>query len=147
MKIKCLHGYFIFEEDSLGDVSKFMSLFTDLEIVAQDDYFVFSDLYDFPKYSLVGKDLLGQTATATIEGKPWEILEANGLVYNFNTGLLRPIATVTKQIVIFQTSNYYLTQGLIMPGSRLRNGTLIASYFCNYSFNTGRFRYSEVSFE
>ena len=67
MKIKCLHGYFIFEETKLGQVSHFMSLFG-LGLVPKQDYYTFTDLEDAPDYSVIGGDYLGAVATKTFEG-------------------------------------------------------------------------------
>jgi len=145
MKIRCLHGYFIFEETEPGEVSEFMSLF-EIDLVAKDDYFTFETLAEAKDYSLAGAPYLGLPATKTYEGKPWEIMRENGLVYRFDTDLVVPIETVVDVVDLKQASFYYLVSGLIIPGS-FSNAVRIKNYTGFYLFDEGKFKYTEISNE
>lgn len=144
MKINCQHGYFTFEESRPGDISRFMSLFAGLSIVSIGNRFTFEDLADAPEYSIAGKTYLGAIATATFTGTPGEIMRENKLIYDFDLGTLRPIASIVKKIKLSTASNYFLTPGLIMPGSLTDDGTRVTDYSAWYLFDSGKFKYSEV---
>ena len=144
MKIKCLHGYFIFEESSQGQISDFMSQY-DLELVPKNNYFTFPSLLEAPKYSLAGGDYLGATATETFEGDPWDVMRENGLIYNFETDEVVPIIQILKTVSIQSTGLYYLTNGLILPGSVTDDGTRVTDYAAWYSRGNQMFKYSEVT--
>jgi hypothetical protein len=145
MKIRCLHGYFIFEETRIGQVSDFMGRFG-LDLVPVGPYYTFSDLEDAPKYSLKGKTLLGNVALANFEGEPWEIFEENGLVYDFDKSLVVPIATILAVTTIAQAGNRFVSPGLIIPGSATAGGKRVKDYSAWFSRDTLRFLYSEVAY-
>lgn len=145
MKVKCLHGYFIFEETQIGQISDFMSV-TELELVPIKNYYTFSALELAPDYSLVGKTLLSTVATETFAGYPWEVFEANGFVYNFNTDLILPILTITNVVKIELAGNRFISPGLIVPGSLTADGERVKNYSAYWSRDTFRWLYSEVEY-
>lgn len=145
MRLKCLHGYFILEETEAGQISDFQSLFG-LDIVPKNNYFTFANLLDAPDYSLAGKSFLGIQAIETFEGKPWEVFEANGFVYNFSSGLMVPISSVTQLVRIELAGNKYISDGLILPGSLTAEGLRVRDYSAWYSSKSQRFYYSEVGY-
>lgn len=145
MKIKCLHGYFIFEETKVGQISDFMSRFG-LSIVSVGDYYTFEDLEGAPTHSIAGKTLFTLPATETFEGKPWEVFEANSIVYNFSTGLVLPIASVVQTVKIEQAGNKFISPGLILPDSVTEDGSRVRDYSAWYSRDTLRFVYSEIGY-
>ncbi len=147
MKIRCLHGYFLFKETASGDVARFQNIFSGLSIVpAIDDYFTFEKLFEAPTHVIAGDTYLGAPATETYEGKPWDIMRANGLVYNIGTGLVEPITAVKTRLELKTSINYYVSPGLIQPGSVRDDGLRVTDYAAFFLFDTHRFRYSEVSF-
>ena len=121
MRVKCRHGFFIFEETRVGQVSDFMSL-TGLKLVPWRDEYTFETLADAPEYSLTGKDLLGIPAVATFEGQPWEVFEANGFVYDFVQDLVVPIASIIQTTRVQRAGNRFISPGLILPGSLTDEG-------------------------
>lgn len=145
MRISCLHGYFIFQEVRLAQVSDFMSRFG-VEIEAIGPYYTFSDLVDAPRYSLKNKDLMGQVAKENFEGEPWEVFAKNGLVYDFDKGLVVPITSVVQQTTIEQAGNRFISPGLILPGSTTVGGKRVRDYSAWYSRDTLKFSYSEVAY-
>ena len=145
MKIKCLHGYFIFEEMMPGEISKFMNL-TKLELAPVKNYYAFSTLDQAPRYSLLGGEYLGAVSTKTYEGEPWEVMRENGLVYDFVKDLVVPIETVINLTEIKQASNYFISNGLIMAGSITDDGSRITDYAAFFSFSKSKYVYSEVTY-
>jgi hypothetical protein len=145
LRIKCLHGFFIFQEFKVGQVSDFISRFG-LSIVPWRDAYTFEDLLTAPSYSLKNKALLGVTATKNFQGEPWEVLEANGLVYDFNQGLVVPIESVTQTVSVNLAGNRMISSGLILPGSVTNDGERVREYSAWFSRDTLRFLYSEVGY-
>lgn len=146
MRIKCLHGYFIFEESESGQISRYMSM-TGLSIVPKNNHYTFESLQAAKKYSIKGNQYLGALATKTFEGEPWEVMRQNGLAYNFNTGLVVPINSITQAIKIATGVNYMLSNGLILPGSLTDGGNRVKEYSAWYLFNSAQYRFSEVVYE
>jgi len=146
MKIKCLHGYFIFEETRAGQVSEFMSHYQGLSLTPVDNYFTFTAIANAPEYSLTGADFLGATATKSYEGKPWEIFKQNGFVYNFNTDSVVSKLTITQRAVLDGTANYFISNGLIMPGAVMDDGSRVIDYSA-WHLSDKKYKYSEVTFE
>lgn len=150
MKVRCLHGYFIIEETRVAQASDFMRL-TNLEIIPKGRHFTFKALDLAPEYTLQGKPITGVgktpiTALKTFAGEPWEVFEANEIVFNFQLGILQPIAAVTQVISISDGGNRFVSNGLILPGSITADGQRVKDYAAWYSRETQRFLYSEVTF-
>jgi hypothetical protein len=114
MKIRCIHGYFQFQETKAGELSEFIGLFPNHDFVSVDDYFTFSFLSDVPTHSIPGADFKGLPAVETFEGKPWEVMRVNEFVYDFNNNLMVPINAVVQSVKIQVASNYLLASGLIL---------------------------------
>lgn len=144
MKVECIRGYFKFSETQPGQLSRFMSLYG-LEIERSGDHFTFADLVGAPDYSLAGGTFLGIPTTETFEGEPWEVMEANGLVYNFNTGLIVPALSITSIAKLEQAGNYYISNGMIVPGSIMEDGSRVTDYSAFFIWDRSNFKYSEVS--
>ena len=145
MKARCLHGFFIFEETKAGQVSDFMS-YTGLILVPRGTYFTFEFLKDAPNYSIEGESYLGFTAIKTFAGEPWEVMKANGIIYDFSTGVLKPLLSVTQLVSIKTAGHRYISNGLILPGSLTDAGMRVTDYAAHYSKETLRWLYSEVTY-
>ncbi len=144
MRIRCQHGFFKFYETRPGQVSAFSSLFG-LVLVPSGDFYTFEALEDAPTYSLVGSPYLGTIATVTAEGTPAEVMELNEMVFNFQTGLVVPIISVTNICVIETAGAFFISEGLVLPGSITSAGK-VKSYDCWFSQETQKFRYSAVEY-
>ena len=145
MKIRCVDGYFMFREQRVGEISDFISLFK-LDLVSKEDYFTFAVLADAPNYALAGAPYLNATAIKTFAGRPWEVMRENDLVYNFETGKLVPLLSVTRMVQIDVAGNYLFSQGLILPGSMNKAGQHLTDYVGWFSKETMKFKYSEVTY-
>lgn len=126
-------------------MSDFMSR-TGLELSVRDGYYTFSDIQAAPLYSIKGASLMDVTATKTWEGSPWEVFEANGFVYNFNTGLVVPITSITQVVKVQLAGNRYISEGLILPGSVTADGERVKDYSAWFSRKTLRWLYTEVGY-
>lgn len=146
MQIRCDHGYFFFRESKVGQISAFMSIFG-LDLVAKDDYYTFETLFDSDDFSIKGSEYLGSVATVTYAGRPWEVMRENGLVYDFTQDLVVPIETIVTTVEISEAANYFLSPGLILPGSVRDDGSRVTDYSAWYLFDSAKFKYSEVNFE
>lgn len=145
MKIECLHGYFKFHELEAGQLSKFMSLY-DLEIERSGDHFTFSDLVDAPKYSIAGGTFLGSPTLVTFEGEPWDVMRKNGLVYDIVRGLVVPIISVINAMRVEVAGNYFVTSGMIQPGSVTDDGRRVTDYSAFYISTRANFKYSGIEY-
>lgn len=129
----------------MSQVNDFMKL-NKIELVPWRDHYTFEPLAECPDFSLVGQDLLGIPATETFEGEPWEIFEANGLVYDFTLESVVPITTIIQNVSIGLAGNRYTANGLILPGSLTDSGDRVKDYSAWFSRDTLRWLYSEVSY-
>lgn len=145
MKLRCMHGFFIFEEVKVGEVSAFAS-YTGLLLAPKGPYFTFEALANAPDYSIKGKALLGFTATKTFAGNPWEVFEANGVIYDFTSGTLKPIGSITQKTKINLAGNRFTSPGLILPGSVTDDGKRVKDYAAHFSKERLTWLYSEVSY-
>lgn len=145
MKVECLHGFFIFKETRVGQISDFMSL-TGLSLVKWRDAYTFEAIAEAPGFSIVTKPILGIPATATFEGEPWEVFEENGIVYDFGKGIVSPIATITQSVKIKLAGNRFVSSGLILPGSLTVDGKRVKDYSAWFSRDTLRWLYSAVEY-
>ena len=145
MKLKCQHGFFTFEETKIGQVSDFMS-YTGLVLTPWEDVFTFDFLSSPPDYSLKGKAFLEFTALHTFEGRPWEVFEANGVVYDWSAGIIKPITSITTVTTIRPAGDRYVANGLLLPGCLNQNGDRVRDFSGFFSRETLRFTYSEVTY-
>ncbi len=145
MKIDCRHGYFVFEEVEPGQFSRFKNLFG-LDIQRNGDHFTFGDLVDAPDYSLPGGTFLGCPTTEAFEGRPWEVMEQNNLVYDFSKGLVLPIISIVSVINIFEAKNFFTASGMIIPGSITDDGKRVKDYAAYFSYQRLQFLYSAVNY-
>lgn len=144
MKINCLHGYFTFHEERIGEVSDFVSLFG-LELVFKDDHFTFADLAEAPDFSIKGYSYLNAVATKTFAGpRAWDTMRANEFVYNYDTGLIVPLTSISNLVSLKNAGKYYISSGLIVPGSLTDGGTRVTDYAAWFSTDSMRFRFSLV---
>lgn len=145
LKVNCSHGYFTFEESEPGEASNFASALG-LELTYSSGVFTFPQLVDAPEYSIEGGEYLGAQASSSFEGKPWEVMRANGLVYDFLVGRVRHIETITEKLTLKQSGEYYVSQGLILPGSLTDEGKRVTDYAARHFRKTGEIKYSWVNY-
>ena len=115
-------------------------------LVRVDDYFTFEFLSEAKDYSILGNPYLGATATETFEGRPWEVMEANGLVYDFTQNALVQISTIMQRVALNETRKYFVPSGLILAGSIDEDGNKISGYSGFFLAGSKKFKYSEVTF-
>ncbi len=145
MRVECIHGYFKFQEISSGELSRFSSLFG-LDLARSGDHFTFADLVEAPNYSLVGGTFLETPTTATFEGNPWDVMRENGLIYNFSSGLVVPILSIVQPVKVSDAGNFFVSTGMLMPGSVTEDGSRVTDYSAAFQFDRLNFKYSEISY-
>jgi hypothetical protein len=145
VKVNCLHGYFKFKERAVGQISDFISYYG-FALELKDDYYTFATLKDAPEYSIAGNLYLGAPAIKTFEGKPWEVMKENKLVYDFTVDKVVPILSIVQPVQITSTDRYLLTSGMLLPGSLTDEGLRVTDYAAFYLFETIKFKYTEVGF-
>jgi hypothetical protein len=116
------------------------------ELVPVGDYYTFSSLEEAPRFSLSGGEFMGVVANKNFEGEPWEVFEANALIYDFSQDLVKPISTIVEKTEIAIAGNKFVSPGLILPGSITDGGSRVRDYSAWYSRDTLRFLYSEVGY-
>jgi hypothetical protein len=145
MKLKCLHGFYLFEETQVGQLSDYSS-FTGFSLVRFRDKYTFADLEDIENYSLISKPILNYLATETFSGEPWEVFEQNSVVYDFTSGLIVPISSITTKAIVQQAGNRFVSPGLILAGSYTNTAQRVKGYSAFYSRDTQRWLYSEIEY-
>lgn len=146
MKVECNHGYFKFTETQAGQITHFMSLF-DLDISRSGDHFTFTDLVDAPHYSLAGGLFLDCPTLSTFEGTPAEVMRDNNLVYDFTLGLVVPIVSIIAHAKLSRSGFYFVSTGMLMPGSIKEDGSRVKDYSAQFLFDRVNFKYSEINYE
>lgn len=145
MKLNCSHGFFKFYETSAGQISDFMT-YSGFEMVKKDDFFTFKSLENAPSYTIAGKSYLGFTATETFEGSPEAVFKANGVVYDFTKDLVTQINTIQAKASVINAGNYYLANGLILPGSRVLSGQVITGFTAFWSARGLKWFYTGIDY-
>ncbi len=141
-----MHGYFKFEETLVGQISDFISIFG-LDIVLNDKgIFTFPALAEAKDYSILGADYLGAAATKTYAGSPSDIMRENGFVYDFVEEEVVPIASISKAIAVTSSNRYFISNGLILPGSVTEDGDRVTDYSAWFYKEELLFRYTEIDF-
>lgn len=143
MIVTCLHGYFIFTEDLMGEVAFFNSFYSQ-NLVAKNNYYTFSKLALAPIYSVAPLPYLDVPTTKTYCGEPWEVMRENGIVYNFTLGIAQPKSAITATTPITRTKYGYRTNGIIQPGSFSPDLKKITGFQGRIDFDTQSFDYTEI---
>jgi len=146
MIITCLHGYFMFKEETNGEIARFNTYY-DQDLKHQDDYYTFDALTDFPEYCVLGKPIINLPAITTYVGRPWEILEENKFVYSYLTGFILPLYASAIIIEYTETLEYVYNMGLIQPGNITKMGKIITGYQCRLDLKTLVFKYTELFYD
>lgn len=146
MRVDCLHGYYKFTEVSAGEIATFANLFG-LDIARSGDHFTFSDLADAPNYSIAGGFFLGCPTLSTFAGDPWDVMRANGLVYDFTKGLVVPKLLVTAIAQISQAGYFFISTGMLLAGSVTDDGSRVTDYAAFFVPERANFKYSEIGYE
>lgn len=143
MKINCIHGYYIFEETESEQVSDFSDRFG-FDISRSEDHFTFFELVDAPDFSIEGGTYLGCPVTKTFEGRPWEVMRANEIVYDFILKKVVPIQSIVRSVKIQVSGGFYYSNGIILAGSVREDGSRVTDYAAFYEPTRAGFEYSEV---
>jgi hypothetical protein len=147
MRVLCRHGHFAFYPRGASDIYRFAQSF-DVELEREEDYFTFPTLKGAESYSLAGKPYLGIPALETFEGKPWDVMKENGLVYDVQLGIVVPKTTIVGIADITQKGFFYVCNvPLLQPGARTILGRQILSYSGEFREDKFYLRILEFGYE
>lgn len=135
MRMLCRSGHLAFYPRLPGEISHFISYYG-TPLVAVSDYYTFPGIAAAKDYSLEGHPYLNLTASATFEGRPWEVFKANGFVYDLTSDSIRLSSAVQTTVKLPLVGNYYLSPYPVLPpGSLFTAGNRILSYDAEYDFD------------
>lgn len=126
MRVLCLHGYFIFEPSRVSDISKLNSIYRAGLVKRQGRGFTFARLSGIEDYSLEGKTYIDTVADFTFEGKPWEVMRKNGIVFDFTEDASFPVEMIDDTLNPRLGRFTYSANGLIVPGTLSESGRILS---------------------
>jgi len=128
IRIICNHGFYRFFPQHADEIALFNSYF-DSSLALSKDFYTFPELKEFPEYSLAGLPLGVIPAVKSCEGRPWEILKSNGMVYNIGASAITLKEAITFVTKLELSGYYFLTQQpMIQAGALLTNGQRVLSF-------------------
>lgn len=129
MRVLCRHGHMSFYPEAAGDLSMFCNYFGS-ELVREDDFWTFERLQNAPSYSIKGNPYLGKTAKVSYAGRPWEVMKANDMVFNIQTGEMADKSEISVAPINPPRVAFYFVSDvpLIQPGTLHVSGRRILSY-------------------
>lgn len=117
MRVECEHGYFRFYPRFTSERFEFETIFR-LPLTWVGSWYTFPLLSTAPEYSIQGGEYLGASATKTYEGKPWEIMRQNNLVYDIANAEVVPIQSISGNVELVTVGGAYLaSRSLMQPGT------------------------------
>ncbi len=147
MRVLCRSGHIVFYPRRASDVNTFSQSFG-VELVREEDYYTFSALEGAPQYALAGSTFLDAPTTKTFEGKPWDVMRENNLVYNISLTKVVPKLSILSNTEIIQKGLFYVCNtSLLQPGVRTSLGDQILSYSGEFYEDKFYLRITEFSDE
>lgn len=145
MRIVCRHGHYAFFPRGAADVQRFAQFFN-LDLVLDQEFYTFRNLKGLAFYSLKGKQYgNGPIAKVTFSGKPWEVMQANGFVYDLNSGLIVDKASIGFTTKLTRTDFYwYVETTLIQAGSFNQSGEKILNFDAELDSATNQLRVRSI---
>lgn len=147
MRVLCRSGHYSFYPRNERDISRFCSFYK-VELEKENDYYTFKFLKGIKDYSIRGGLYSNAPAIKTVEGKPWEVMDANGLVYSIFLKRIVNKATITIVSNLKLANFYYISDsGLLQSGALTSQGKKIKSFDAEYYFDIHKLRIREVEYE
>jgi hypothetical protein len=147
MRLLCRHGHYAFYPEEAYEIQVFNSFYGS-SLVRDGDFYTFSGQVGAPNYSLIGKTYKNIPAVARYEGNPWDVMKANGFVFNLVTGLFVPAASIVSVVSLAMTGQFFLTKNtLIQAGAFDARGLKILSYDAEFWIEQNQLRVIEYSYE
>lgn len=147
MRILVRHGHFAFFPQDSREISRYAKFFGE-EMVREGSYYTFANLADAPSFSIKGMPWMGLVATATFEGKPWDIMRENGFVYNVALGSVVAKDDITGAVSLPRSDNFFISPTpLFQPGKTDLVGNAILSYDAIWNQDSMQLRIRELQYE
>lgn len=133
MRVKCLHGFYIFTPETVTDRA-FFGAETGHKLVKSVYGWTFTGLAALLTFALKGQPYGGQTATVNYCGYPWDIMQANGWVYDIQKGALLRLSEISATFTPSkQATGEGVVFGLPQAGAKGADGVLI-NFECAFRF-------------
>lgn len=134
MRVLCRHGHYAFYPRYAGELTEWGNAFKKT-LVRSGDFFTFAELAEAPRYSIAGLAYLGADTAVTYEGQePWEVMQANDLMYQISESKVVLKSEINITINPKLVGDYFEAQSpLIQAGSFLANGKRVLSFDGEYS--------------
>lgn len=146
MRIDCDHGYFRIYPEKTTDVFNFQSVLSK-ELTQVGHWFTFKALGSLPWYSIEGNSYGGAAAIVTYSGYPWDVMRANGFVYNLSSDVTVPISSISRSVLLAEGSGEILSPvPVLQPGWNVR-GAKITGYYGWLDVDIMRLILSRVYYE
>ena len=145
MRIECEHGLYRFYPDYPAEIFDFND-FYEQELEWNGRYFTFGRLVNAPRYSLVGKAVLGVNATQTFEGRPEDVLRQNKLVYHIADGVMKTLASVTESVVLDAVGGEFLASSALVQAGAIAGSQKVLSYDGRLNVSGMELRISSVEY-
>jgi hypothetical protein len=147
MRVVCRHGHYAFYPRKTSDIRQFANAF-DIELEREEDYFTFKALKGAKEYSLATLPYLELPAIETFQGKPWDVMEANGFVYSIDLDKLVPKTSIVGVVEITQKNFFYVCNvPLLQAGARSMTGERIVSFSGEFMEDLFYLRLLEFDYE
>lgn len=128
MRVKCRHGYYLFMPERAGDLL-FFAGDTGITLAKGPYGWTLPALAALPLFSIQGQDYGGQPARVNYCGHPWEVMQANGFVYNLEAGALEPVENITDAFTPYlQNTGEAVALSLPQAGSKTQEGKVLVDF-------------------
>lgn len=147
MKVICQSGFLKFYPKNSSEVSDFNTYFSK-SLIRNGDHWTFPALAALPDYSIKGRPFADLVAIETIEGEPWQVMQANGLVYDLTLDAIVPKQTIISEVQLPQTGSYYTADvPLVQPGAFVAFGVQVMSYHAELFLGINELRVLSFGYE
>lgn len=146
MIVDCIHGFYKFVPENLGDIAIWQD-YNEKELVSAGEYYTFKSLAEMPNYSFIGGTYAGNPLIVNYSGEQSEVLRQNNLIYDYDKD------TFMSKYLMFAQLNYdddlYPNTPILPQAGTIRGLQRMVGFsgFWDYKFNIYkilRFDYESV---
>lgn len=114
MKIFCDHGFYSFIPEDMDDQAYFEAA-TGYKLARFNNRLTFAPLAALADISIKGQPYGGVAANVNYCGEPWDIMRANGFVFDLAAQKLTDLAGITKKAELYPQVNGALIALEVLP--------------------------------
>lgn len=146
MKVLCRHGHYAFYPKNDREVFDFSQYFQ-RKMIFVDDYYTFEKIGLLAQYGIKNQNYGGSILSTTASGHAWEVFKENSLVYNLNTDIVVPIASITSLANIKRVYASYQVDNIFLQAGSIYNGKRVIDFFGEYEIKNQRLNLSGLYVE